>query len=84
MLSHVQFFVIPWTVAQQPPLSMELSRHEYWSVLPFPPPGDLLNPGIKPGSPTLQADSFPSKPPGKPLKSNGLGPLDPMPLFQTG
>ena len=61
MLSRVQFFVIPWTVAQQPPLSMELSRQEYWSVLPFPPPGDLLNPGIKPGSPTLQADVLQSE-----------------------
>ena len=69
MLSRVQFFVIPWTVAQQPPLSMELSRQEYWSVLPFPPPGDLLNPGIKPGSPTLQADSLPSEPPRNPLES---------------
>ena len=64
MLSRVQFFVIPWTVAHQPPLSMELSRQEYWSGLPFPPPGDLLNPGIKPESlvsPTLQADSLPSE-----------------------
>ena len=69
MLSRVQFFVIPWTVAQQPPLSMELSRQEYWSVLPFPPPGDLLNPGIKPASlvsPTLAGRSFTTEPPGKP------------------
>ena len=40
------------------PLSMEFSRQEYWSGKPFPSPGDLLHPGIKPGSPELQADSF--------------------------
>ena len=40
---------------------------EYWSELPFPSPGDLCSPGIKPGSPALQADSLPSEPPGKPL-----------------
>ena len=42
------------------------SRQEYWSGLPCPPPGDLPDPGIEPGSPALQADSLPSKPPGKP------------------
>ena len=42
------------------------SRQEYWSALPCPPPGDLPNPGIKPRSPSLQADTLPSKPPGKP------------------
>ena len=41
---------------------MEFSRQEYWSGLPFPSPGDLPNPGIKPRSPALQADSFPSEP----------------------
>ena len=66
-LSHVQLFVTPWTLAHQAPLSMEFSRQEYWSGLPFPSPGHLPNPGIKPGSPVLQADSLPSKPPGKPL-----------------
>ena len=45
---------------------MEFSRPEYWSGLPFPSPGDLSDPGIKPGFPALQADSLPSKPPGKP------------------
>ena len=49
----------PWTIACQAPLSMELSRQEYWSGLPFPSPGDVPNPGIKPGSPALQADSLP-------------------------
>ena len=47
----------PWTVAHQAPLSMEFSREEYWSGLPFPSPGDRPYPGIKPGSPALQADS---------------------------
>ena len=48
------------------PLSMEFSRQEYWSGLPLPSPGDLPNPGIKPGSPVLQADSSPTELPGKP------------------
>ena len=56
----------PWTVAHQAPPSMGFSRQEYWSGLPFPSPGDFPDPGIKPGSPTLQADALPSKPPGKP------------------
>ena len=65
--SHSVMFVTPWTVAHQAPLSMGFSRQEYWSGLPFPSPGDLPNPGIKPGSPALQADSLPSEPPWKPL-----------------
>ena len=48
-----------WTVARQAPLSVELSRQEHWSGLPFPAPGDLPDPGIKPISPTLEADSLP-------------------------
>ena len=48
MLSYVWLFVIPWTVAHQTPLSLGFSRQEYWSGLPFPLPGDLPNPGIKP------------------------------------
>ena len=65
MLSHfscVRFFVTPWTVAQQAPLPMGFSRQEHWSGLPFPPPGDLPNPGIESVSlvaPTLQVDSLP-------------------------
>ena len=55
--SCVWLFVTPWTVAHQAPLSMELSRQEYWSVYPFPSPGDLPNTEIEPGSPALQADS---------------------------
>ena len=50
MLSHVQFFVTPWTVAHQAPLSMGSSGQEYWSGLPCPPPGDLPDPGIEPAS----------------------------------
>ena len=52
-----------WTVACQVPLSMEFSRQKYWSGLPFPTPGDLLDSGIKPGSPAKEADSLPSEPP---------------------
>ena len=47
--------VTPWTVARQAPLSMGVSRQEYWSGLPFPSPGDLPDPGIEPGPPALQA-----------------------------
>ena len=65
-LSRVGLFVTPWTVAYQAPLSVGFSREEYWSGLPFPSPGDLPNPGIKPGSPALQADTLLSEPPGKP------------------
>ena len=66
MLSRVRLFVTPWTVAYQASLSMGFSRQEYWSGLPFPPPGDLPDPGIEPGSPTLEADALTSEPPGKP------------------
>ena len=52
---------------------MELSRPEYWSALPCPPPGDLPNPGIEPRSPILLADSLPSEPPGKPFHLLALG-----------
>ena len=67
-LSHVRLFATPWTVAHQAPPSMGFSRQEYWSGLPFPSPGDLPDPGIEPGSPTLQADALTSEPPGKPQK----------------
>ena len=66
-LSHVRLFAAPWTEAYQTPLSMGFSRQEYWSGLPFPSPGDLPDPGIEPRSPTLQADTLTSEPPGKPL-----------------
>ena len=51
-------FATPWTIACQAPLSMEFSRQEHWSGLPFPSSGDLPNPGIESRSPTLQADSL--------------------------
>ena len=56
--------VAPWTVACQALLCMEFSRQEYWSGLLVPSPGDLPDPGMKLGSPALQADSLPSEPPG--------------------
>ena len=74
-LSHVRLFVAPWTVAYQAPPSMDFSRQEYWSGLPFPSPGDLPDPGIKPGSPALQADTLPSEPPGKPLRKERTRPI---------
>ena len=59
MLSHVQLFATPWTVAHLAPLSIAFSRQEYWSGLPFPSPGNLPNPGIKLASLALQVDSLP-------------------------
>ena len=67
LLSYVQLFATPWNITYQAPSSMGFSRQEYWSVLLFPSPGDLLNPGFEPGSPTLQADTLLSEPPGKPF-----------------
>ena len=65
-LSRVWLFVTPWRIAPQALLFVGFSSQEYWSGLPFPPPGDLPNPGIKPRSPTLQVDSLSTEPPGKP------------------
>ena len=70
LLKRVRLFETPWTVAPQAPLSMEFSRQEYWSKLPFPILGDLPNPGIKPtslASPALQVDSLPLSPLQSPL-----------------
>jgi len=61
-LSRVRLFSTPWTVAHQALPSMGFSRQEYWSGLPFPSPGDLPDPGIKPRSPALQADTLTSEP----------------------
>ena len=69
MLTHfsrVRLFATLWTVACQDPLSMGFSRQEYWSGLPFLPPGDLPNPGIQPSSPALIGRFFTTEPPGKP------------------
>ena len=70
-LSRVRLFATSWTVACQAPLSMEFSRQDYWSGLPFSSPGDLPKLGIKPRFPALQADSLPAEPlekPGRLLK----------------
>ena len=63
---------------------MEFSRQEYWSGQPFPSPGDVPDPGIEPRSPTLQVDSLPSEPPGKPRLGRGYDSCDytPPPSFQ--
>ena len=65
-LSCVQLFETPWAVALQAPPSMGFCRQEYWSGLPFPPPGDLLTQGSDPSLLHGQADSLPSESPGKP------------------
>ena len=67
--SVVSDFAMPWTGAFQAPPSMGFSRQEYWSGLPFSSPGNLPNPGIQPGSPTLETDFLPSEPLGKPFTS---------------
>ena len=54
LLSQIYFFATPWTAARQALLSMRFPRQEYWSGLPFPSPGNLPNPGIKPMSPAWQ------------------------------
>ena len=67
-LSHVRLFATPWTVARQASLSMGFSRQVYWSVLPYPPPGNLPNPGAEPEFLCLlhwQAGSLPRALPGK-------------------
>ena len=65
MLSRVQLFVTPWTVACHTPLSMGFPRKEYWTGLPLPSPGDLPDPRIKPVSPALADRFFATVPPGK-------------------
>ena len=80
LLSHIWLFLIPQTVVHQAPLSVEFSRQEYWSRLPFPPPGDLPDPGTEPRSPALRADSVMSEPPGKPKLPQTL-PLTPWDII---
>ena len=77
LLSHVRLLAIPWTVAYQVLPSVEFSRQEYWSELPFPPPGDLPDLEIKPRSPALQADASPSELPGKPLGQKSMAGYSP-------
>ena len=71
-LSHVQLLVALWTVARQAPRPVGFSKQEYWSGLPFPPPGDLPNPGIKAASPALAGRFFTAEPPGKPVEITSL------------
>ena len=68
-LSHVWLFATPQIVYLPGSSFIGFSRQEYWSGLPFPSLGDLPNPGVEPRSPALQADSFPSEPPGKPVST---------------
>ena len=65
-LSCVQLFATPWTTAHQAPLSVEFSRQEYYSRLPFATPGDLPDPGIKPAALALAGRFFTTEPAGKP------------------
>ena len=70
MLSHIRLFATPGTVAHQPPVSTGFCRQEYWSGLPFPPPGDLLDPGIEPATPAppeLASEFFTTVPPEGPI-----------------
>ena len=69
-LSRVWLFATPWTLVHQAPLSMRFPRQEYWNGLPFSSPGDLPDPGMEPGSPSLQADSLPSETPNWPMRVN--------------
>ena len=71
MFSRAQHFVTPWTVDRQASPVMEFSRQEYWSRLPFPSPGDLPNPGIKPtflAPPTLAGGFYANVPPENPIE----------------
>ena len=66
LLSLARLFATPWTVVYQASPSMGFSSQEYWSGLPFPSPGDLPDPGVELGSPTLEADALTSELSGKP------------------
>ena len=71
-LNRVQLFLTPWIVAHQASLAIGFPKQEYWSGLPFPSPGDLPDPGIKPESPAssaLMGRFFTTEPPGKPVFS---------------
>ena len=69
MLSCVWLFATPWIIIHQAPLSMGLSRQEYWNGLPFPPPRDLPDPGIERESPAVADEFFTTGPPGKPQQA---------------
>ena len=72
LLSRVRLFATPWTMAYQAPRSMEFSRQEYWSGLPFPLPEDLPNAGTEYGSSALEAVALPSELPGKSIMGRGM------------
>ena len=78
MCSVMSDSVTPWTAAHQAPLSMGFSREQNWSRLPFPPPGDLHDPGTEPphlrspSSPALACRFFTTEPPGKPIRTNEI------------
>ena len=83
LLSQIRLFATQWIVAHKVLLSMEFSRQEYWSKLPFPPPGDLPD-RIKLTSPVsliLARRFFPAKPPGKPWKMISLKTLSLLYIF---
>ena len=65
LLSCVWLFPTPWTAVYQAPASVEFSKQEYWTELPFPSPEDLPDSVVEPRSSALQADVLPSEPPGK-------------------
>ena len=70
LLSHVQFFVTPWTVVHKAPLFLGLPRQEYWSGLPFPSPGDQPNLGSQ-LTPLILGDGFfTAEPTGKPQEQS--------------
>ena len=66
-LSHVRFFVTAWVAARQAPPSLGSHRQEYWRGVPFPPPGDLPDPGVESVSSALAGGFFTAEPPGRPL-----------------
>ena len=80
LLSCVRFFAAPLSVAHQTPVSMEFPRQGYWSGLPFPFPGDLPDPEIKPMSPALASRFFTTEPPGKPKPEHLNRDMNPGPL----
>ena len=72
LLNHIRLFATPRIVAHQAPLSMGFPRQEYWSGMPFSSPGDLPDPGIKPGLLHWQVVFFAPEPPGKPVLERSL------------
>ena len=82
LLSHVRLFATPWTVTYQFPPSTGFSRQEYQRGLPFPPPGDHPNPGIKPRSPALQANALPPSHQGSQTQTSNTITYSPFSYYQ--